>query len=252
MKHLFLLFVLLLNACSVAQAEEIETMNDRAHARPPKFGWAQSGTMTPVNANSSVNLQKEFPVSGEYTVQFQVNGPDESNTATGTRIVRASVTWAINGNPITRIIDVVNGTSISGISESVDVRVFDASQGTGLSPYTVIVTCSQGARPKTQQPPYLNAGNFSIAAAGGTISSKVPIGAGATCVFVTVVPSALDGAIPEFDALVSHNSGQGALKSYNPRIAEWVPLASGTTAIQLQTGPASPATTWSITYGIDG
>jgi len=222
-------------------------MNDRREAN--RTGWAQSGDLTP-GSGQTANLQKAFEETGSYTVQFNVLGKDESATA-GTRITRAQISWTVNGNLIHRFIDVVNGTSITGFADSVNVAVSDFSQGP-ISPYTVTIMVAKGSRPTTQQAPFLNAGNISLLAGAQTHTLKLPQDVGATCAFVTVVPSTPDGAIPEFDATVSHDSGQGSLKLYNPRAAQWVPLASGTTAITVSTGPAAPATLWSVTLGIDG
>ena len=214
-------------------------------------GWAQTGTLTPGSSNT-VNMQQAFEDTGAYTVQFSVNGRDESGSA-GTRIPKAVISWTVNGNTIHRKIDVVNGTTISGIADSVNVSVSDNSiSPAALSPYDVTIMVAPGTRASVQQPPYLTGPVVALPAGAGAASQQIPQDAGITSVFVTVAPQVADGAVPEFDALVQQASGGGILKSYDPRQAEWVPLAAGTTNIVLRTGAAAPATVWSITFGIDG
>lgn len=70
------------------------------------------------------NLQQEDLEPGEYTIQFQVVEPPTDNLGFATY---AYIVWKIDGQQISRIISVFNGSAISGVANSVHVQLQDQS-----------------------------------------------------------------------------------------------------------------------------
>jgi hypothetical protein len=245
MRYLILI-AFIMNACAIQIENPVEETDDMRHA-------SQSGTLTPGSRGSAVQLQTPFQDQSNHTVQFLIDGIDESAT-NATRITRADVTWSVSGNSVKRTIDVVNGTSITGTAEAVSVKVTDAStQFVGLSPYTVSIQVAKGSRPSIQQPPYLTTDLIVLPPGAGSSSVLVPQNAGAISAFVTVAPNVGVPIVSQWDVRVGHSSGNGELKAYSPIVeTSWVPLASGTTRIFVSQGAAAPGTTWTVTFGIDG
>ncbi len=245
---LLILIAFIMNACTfqTATEEDLSTMN----ARAPKNSWSQSGMLTPQSNGSAVQMQANFEYDpGPHTVQFLLDGPDES-AVVGTRRTVAELTWSVEGNNVTRMIDVVNGTSISGTAQAVRVKVTDDSNAAIADPYLVSIQCVKGSRTSVQQPPYLTTPQVILGAGAQFANVPVPQGAGIISVFVTV--DGFPTAIPDGSVVVRQESGGEVLKAYDPREYDWVPLASGTTFIQLRQSAASPAGFWTVTFGIDG
>lgn len=251
MKRLFMMLLGLFIMNSAACTMQAATPEDEAMSQ--KNAWAISGTLTPPsNPNISVGLQAHFPDPGQYTVQFAINGPDESAT-NGARKTVATVAWDNNGNTVTRTIDVVNGTAITGVAAGVDVTVTDQSTGLVVNPYTVSISVAPGGRGTTQQPPFLTGARVQLTGAS-SFSVPVPQNAGVISAFVTVAPQTIGGLIAnEYD--VEAQMVQGVLQPvriWNPRPGYWVPMATGVTSINLVQAGTVGLTTWNVTFGIEG
>ncbi len=239
-------------------------------------GWSKHGTlMSHDGGNSKVQCQASFGTlskdgnsrdgaAGSYTVQFSVG--DQDTTINIERIlVVADIVWSVNGNDVRRRVSVVNGTSVSGVGESVKVTMFDDSDpniAPGASkPYEVSITIAPGTRASGSIPPTLVVDHdiISVAAAlpagGKFIGKNIPKDAGVTSVMVTVIN--VDGANAPVanDALglvvLEHRDATSPLKRYDPRMYGFVPLAPGATALFLANAGAD-ACAVQITYGIDG
>jgi len=223
----------------------------------PKDGWAQSGELpgsgglSPAN---SITLQADFPDSNNYTVQFGVVGPDES-ASSGERKTQAIITWAVEGNHITRRIDVVNGTSITGTAQGCHVEVVDLSFH--VNPYTVSISIAKGSRPSVQQPPYLtpNPAFIALDPGGGAGAVLVPNDAGVISIKSEVVAELLGDHLNPDDIVVQFFASAVVLKQYSPLIETgWVPLPSGTTAVRYLSffNAGTVGYLCYTTFGIDG
>jgi hypothetical protein len=214
-----------------------------------------SGIIIP-RTGSQVRFQPSLDMKGSYTLKFALEGPDEIATP-GIRRTIADVNWSLEGNWLHREIDVVNGASISGQCDAVDVTIRDTSLGTSLGNYTVSVAIAEGVRPAMEQPPFLTGLGDSQGSGvfpPGAFFYQVPVPQNAGVISVYTTVSALVGtALDPKDVLVSQNSGIGQVKAYSPLlITGWVPIASGVTSIFISGGPAVPGTLWSVVFGIDG
>lgn len=132
---------------------------------PAPFGWSVSGTLgvgenpfdlLPGPPRRQVQLSCSFARQMQtHTIQF--NGPDNNNlqvTGTGVR-TQAEILWSVGGNVVRRVIDVLDGSAISGEAEGVGINIYDySSVGTNLT-YQVACTVAPGVRADSGQPPTL-------------------------------------------------------------------------------------------------
>lgn len=227
----------------------------------PKDGWSQSGPLSGtggLSPSSNVTLQANFPESNDYTVQFGIVGPDESSSA-GARKTQAIITWTVEGNHITRQIDVVNGTSITGTAQAVHVDLVDLSTlsggPAGSHEYTGSISVAKGSRPSVQQPPYLTGALASLNPGGDVSGILVPQGAGVISVKVEVVAQLIGTHLNPDDVVVQFMASAVVLKQYSPLIDDgWVPLPSGCTLIRFVSTIAVGTIGYILypTFGIDG
>lgn len=86
-------------------------------------------------------VQADFTVidgAGTFTVEFEVNCNDVVTDATAVPPILAfpapvaRLTWSVEGQSVTRLVSMRNGTSISGVGEHVTVEVWDDAR-----PYTI-------------------------------------------------------------------------------------------------------------------
>jgi hypothetical protein len=94
-----------------------------------KGGWSQSGDVLQFSQSQRVKCQANLPYSRYYTIQFNVQPPSliTFNNVTIPFAFRAVATikWSVEGNLVTRVIDVGNGVSISGPGQGFQVQVQD-------------------------------------------------------------------------------------------------------------------------------
>lgn len=163
---------LALSFCTLKEADDMITK---------KQGWSKTGTLTCGVTTDKVSMQADFAtsdpsdpdkrVAGIYTVQFGVTPP-----ASGIFSAVATVTWTVEGNPVTRQFNFANGTTISGPGQHVAVSISDTSasapiftqaDGTKVAStalafvpgqtYGVTINVVPGSRPTTEQTPYYTA-----------------------------------------------------------------------------------------------
>lgn len=223
----------------------------------PKMGWSQGADFQPGSGITKSVMQQKLPEAGNYTLQFNVIDPNNANNLVGGDLVQAKaiITWKVNGNPVTRIVDCGDGVSVTGVAESVDVAIQDVSSPgniiTRALPYTVTVTCAPGTRAAVQQPPINSLGRASIAP-GASQTFDVPQNSGVISAMVVVAPG-VGGTIGAYQVLVQHFAQGTPLKTYDPRQSDWVPLMPGTTQIRVVCDAALLANTLvQVTFGIDG
>lgn len=123
-------------------------------------GWAQSGTLTTCRNDSVVKCYVDkFDRAAMYTVQIDINLGDAQGIVPFQ--TQAYIFWSINGTPVRRVIDVSQGASISGVTESARVEVYDVTpdigRGVRFRDYTVLINVAPGPRAATTNPPFLRA-----------------------------------------------------------------------------------------------
>ena len=230
----------------------------------PPFGWSQSGKLTVYqNNNPFVSLQANFEECDIFTVEFGIGGPT-GGTPANPILTTATIIWTIAGNDVIRKISVANGATISGLAESVRVIVNDATQqNVAEAPstfiqYGVTVLVGRGVRPDTEQPPVLqdvpNTTVYTIAQ-GTSKTIPVPQNVGVISVHLDVSTSPVTpGALQVDQVTVQHLQNGTVLKQYDPRVFEWVPLASSADNIKVTNnfGGGGPALIVTVAWGIDG
>jgi predicted small lipoprotein YifL len=228
-------------------------------------GWSASKRLIPGGRLDALAFQTGFPEIGVYTIQLgllqsYIHGPTQTTRA------RAEIVWSLRGNNVRRLVDCVSGLSISGLAESVNVKIYDDSNFNGNldAAYNVSLQVGKGVRPAVERPPTLVASEGSVNDSGYYITQSADPqeivvaqpDAGIISVMVTVSPD-VGGAIAEYGVIVEQRNGSGVgstlLKRYDPRQADFVPIAPGTNAIWLIQNPLLLQTNfWTVTYGIDG
>src|SRR6185369_7586154 len=225
-------------------------------------GWAQGGIIRPGVTTDTVGLQATFPKAQTFTAQFSI---EDRNTALLGEVVGAIATlkWSINGQHVRRQVSCANGMSISGVAETVSISITDASfiNPANLAQYTgyhVSANVAPGTRPSQQQPPYLDtSGTLGLAsnilvAGPSSINYPVPQDAGVISVF-TAISTTNHVPAPDNSIVVVQTTTPGTrLKSYDPRQAEWVPIAPGCTNLLIEGGAAWLGSFVFPIFGIDG
>ena len=127
-------------------------------------GWAQSGSLytnawtRPGSGNQAVKCMVEkFDRASIYTVQIGLNVGDGGFPVQA----EAEVIWSINGTPIRRVVSVSQGVSITGVTESARIAVYDATpivmDGQASVEYIALINIAPGPRAATTLPPFLRA-----------------------------------------------------------------------------------------------
>jgi hypothetical protein len=253
MKSLLVWLILGLVGCTYNTSPEDDDMD--ASDFVGKTGWSGSGPLIPGDSTGTVHMQADFNNPGPYTIQFNINQPNVLEQADEFIRTRAEIVWSVEGNSVRRTIDVVNGTSISGTGQAVHVRVFDESNlvSTEVVPYDVSMQTSRGTRAAVQQPPNYSLDQF-LMDPSDQVVTDVPVEVGAISVSVSVSPFTAGQAILDNEILVFQTSESGAvLKAYDPRVDQWVPLASGCRKIDIVSALTIAAGAFlQITFGVDG
>lgn len=223
-----------------------------------KIGWSASGDLITGDSIKQVTLQADFPIPDVYTVEFNLTDNPTPSIQVATR-AEAFITWSVEGNNVTRRVNVGNGISVTGVGQACRVVINDTTDKitfpAGLGkPYNVSMNLSRGPRAATTQQPTLlpfpgaQATDF-LVAPGFPVSVPVPLDAGVTAVCVFIVGFA---PLPEFAPVVVHtNGGATNFAQYDPRQEFWVPVIPGTRIIKV--GTATPDSfVATVLFGIDG
>lgn len=136
-----------------------------------KTGWSANGVLrTPAGpglvADGAVQLQIDFGEKNAeyYTLEFNLLDLQNRNDPSGNALflrAKAEINWSVEGNFIRRLVHVSSGASISGLGQSVAIRIVDDSENPDSDPviqYPVSVQVSRGTRPTlggTQPPLYV-------------------------------------------------------------------------------------------------
>jgi len=223
---------------------------------------AQAGgdtiTPTPTGTTKEIRFQAKFAKASMHTLQFTVLDPNLTNLVNN-EIIRAQalITWSLGGQNILRRVDCVNGLSISGEAQSVDVKITDRSvltvvPGRVIQPYTVQVVAAEGTRPAEEQPPQFTGDNVLLGPLGGT---AINVPEGAISAWVVIAPQVLGAILIPSDHIVRQTTRGGVtLRAYSPlQVNGFVPLANGCTRLAFEQSALQPANVQYFTaFGIDG
>lgn len=221
-------------------------------------GGGDSITPSPTGTTKEVRFQTKFATPGMHTLQFSVLDPNLTNLVNN-EIIRAQalITWSLGGQNLLRRVDCVNGLSISGEAQSVDVKITDASvlanvPGRVLLPYTVQVVASQGTRPAEEQPPQFTGQTVLLGPLGG---AAIDVPEGAISAWVFIAPQVLGAILIPSDHIVRQTTRGGiTLRAYSPlQVNGFIPLANGCTRLTFEQSALQPANVQYFTaFGIDG
>jgi hypothetical protein len=179
-------------------------------------------------------------------VQFEVLGNNLQNHPV------ATITWTVNGNSTRRVIDVLNGMTISGAAEFIQVKVVDTSLSDSAVPYTVAALVTPGARATGPNPPTLSEFLVSVGPAGSN-TVAVPLDAGITSVWVLVGPDDPTDSLDPTKIVVTQQDATGTiLRIYTePNSLGFVPLFPAATVIKIWNNSADDASA-TVIFGVDG
>lgn len=239
-------------------------MTSRDPNRSLSGGWSASGNLHAGNLTEEVSLQANFPFAEDYTLEFNLI-PIKAPVGVFYPPVRAEafITWSVEGNAVTRRVNVGNGVSVTGTGQACRVVIRDTTDLTAGPPfvlgqeYRVSVQVAPGTRAAIQQPPTLypfpnGFGGLIIVPPLGFVTIPIPNDAGVISASVTVV-NATGAPIPDGQAEVTHSVAPGiTLKSYDPRFGVWISIAPGATEIILSNNNAVDPFSFQVTFGIDG
>jgi hypothetical protein len=246
LKILFLSLILGLSGC----LSETETEDNIMPNLSNKKAWSTSGNLISGAGDSGngVSLQANFiDEPGNYTVQFGIQAPDISSGPARVIKAVAEITWSVEGNDVRRLVDCVNGMSVTGTAQAVKVRVFDNSVGGAALEYQISIQVIKGTRPSVAHPPFLSGQPRAIADADQLLI-PIPQNAGVTSVMVLV--GALAVPVPP-GVTISHESAVTLLAIYEARDYQWVPIAAGANSIFVANGSGVGISATPI-WGIDG
>lgn len=232
--------------------------------------WSQSGTLITGNKAGVVSLQTGDLSDLDYkyyTIQFGVIPPNVSPLTNAGYQALATITWSVNGNPITRQVSVGQGIEISGPADSITVRVQDATPTPGFAPagsvYTVTISCSPGTRAATAQnqpllyptPTVQTSGSSAPAqlgvngSASDTATFNVPQGAGVTGYWVSVAASITISPNLDVQQMAGATLFEHIFAQLNPL---FVPLAPGANQVVIQNLDTQHGASVSFMWTIDG
>ena len=245
MKLVFLCLILGLLGCTYETVYE-ETMNDRL---ADKTGWSTTGNLIAGSGDTGISLQANFKATGNYTVQFGITQPILE--ALSGRVIKAlaEITWSVEGNDVRRLVNCVNGMTVSGTGQAVKVRVYDASDANPVE-YQVSIQVVKGTRSSVQHPPFLY-GDRETLLAGAQTQIPIPQNAGVTSVYVPIGKIGTAGAINNNEIQVIHENLVSVLSQYDPTVFQWVPIAGGATSITIVNNSTADLRITPV-WGIDG
>jgi hypothetical protein len=274
--------------------------------KPKTGGWSQSakliiggGAFTEVGGlivltdlakrlgSQGLKFQADFTLdclpgerpAEQYSVSFCVTPPTANPFVHVNPIARIS--FSTRGNSIDHLISVGDGTSISGICETLSLRIFDATVDiptvndpiTGLPvevfdmEYIITVTVAPLPRPDGYTPPIFfpvdNLQNANravptfplVAAAGAVVDTSVPVVIGQKSIMVMTAllnrsaGGSLEGAAVEF-----RDQNASRIGLYCPNSPVWVPIPPTTHSLRCYNtnGVGQSAISFTPIFGIDG
>lgn len=196
--------------------------------------------------------------AGLYTVQFNIDTSMILNPTYKKVNPVATVRWSVEGNTIQRKLSVVNGTSLTGVCDAVEVIVADETDdivgpiipGLVLD-YDVTITVVPFPRPSSAAPPILRGTTIPISIAGGAgpVAVPVPNDAGVNAVMVMAVGTV--AAIPT--ASQQHGTLPDVVGSWTPTEPRFIPLLPQAGRISLDNlGPPDSNVDFTVVFGVDG
>ncbi len=233
----------------------------------PERNWSNRGVLTNggyAATNQKVGLQAKFgDIPEYYTVQFNV-----TRIAGLVQKTFAKVYWHIDGVPIVRIMNVLDGGSISGIAQAVEVEVTDSSAvggGVGTLEYSVFITVGKGTRPTNSAPPVLQGFGVvggtpvSIVPTTAALATDIPDDAGVTACWLGVTAqNSADAPIENDEILVAFFSGplgtgiRVGITSYEG-CNKWIPVPPGARSVSVLNNRAAGNILVDDTiWGVDG
>lgn len=197
--------------------------------------------------------------AGLYSVQFNVDTSKIADPKYKKVNPVATVRWSVEGNTIQRRLSVVNGTTVTGVCDAVEVVIVDETDdvvgpvppGTALD-YDVTISVVPYPRPSSGSPPILRGNVIPITVAGGAGPVAVPVPDDAGVNSVMVLTAASVGAIPTVSQ--QHGTLPDTFATWTPEGAgRFVPLLPQAGRISLD-NLGAPATTvdFTVLFGIDG
>lgn len=262
MKRGLVLGLIALTACIQRPSDEYDNRiyisaeeQDASNMNRIIDGWSASGKLLTANTDKSVTLQKIFPDTGNYTIQFGTTLP----TNTGIVVeIAAEINWKVAGNQLRRLISVAQGTEITAPAQAVDVRVFDdtsANLPTAGTEYGVTINIAKGTR--FGGPVILrgvpNGGAVPVILPGGSDIVTIPQNAGVIAALVSCV-SATNVAPPAVTARITQFGGIGSdFFVYDPTVLTgFVPIVPGATNLVIENLSAADNIRRYVTFQIDG
>lgn len=211
-------------------------------------GWSLSGKLIAGDTKFH-QLQANFDYVGYYTVQFSIEVP-EVEFESGGIFALADITWTVEGNAITRKISIINGMTISGMGQSVNIKMSDFSSEDPTIIYNVACSVARGTRPLSGNIPNLSINTetlipeadrrgqsaSSVLLPGAARSWDVPPNVGVNSVFISVAPVASVANV--YTSLRDMLLGQFELTTQNGVMIDsfnrWIPVLPGTSRVTLQ------------------
>lgn len=196
--------------------------------------------------------------AGLYTVQFNVDTSMIQNPTYKKVNPVATVRWSVEGNTIQRKLSVVNGTSLTGVCDAVEVIVADETDdiigpvppGTALD-YDVTITIVPYPRPSSASPPILRGTTIPVTVLGGAGPVPVPVPNDAGVNAVMVMALSTGGGIPV--ASQQHGTLPDVVGSWTPTEPRFVPLLPQAGRISLDNiGPPASSVDFTVVFGVDG
>lgn len=221
-------------------------------------GWSVTDSLFSGDTTRVVSLQADFKKVGPFTIRFSMRPLVDISAATvATLQAVAAIDFCVQGGTTRRLISITDGTSISGVAETVNVRCSDISKAEGGAidigkEYEISVLVGPGTRAASGTPPVLQQENIVfVVLAGANLNVPVPPGAGIKSLLVTV--ASIDGSvIPDNKARVTQTTPHAtAIAMYDPRSYDWCPLASGARTVNLA-NLSAVSQLYAIFWGIDG
>jgi len=238
----------------------------------PLTGVSLGQTQDVGNLTTKPNLQIDHLEPDIYTVQFVLIPPTAVGAFGTTASAVAVVRWKVQGQQVTRVLSVQNGTSISGTAEAVDIAIADntgfmtngfGSPAPGGRKYQVAATLCKGVRGATQVQPTLALSPGAIISTGvaspypNGVTFPVPPDAGVNSFFLSVVWQTPGAAHSDLDIVASQFFGSTNNFAATYPLKEpsngWIPLFPGATNISISNFNAANDTAFvNIIWGLDG
>lgn len=223
-------------------------------------GWSGAKVFTVDGGGSEeLSVQAEFKQIGYYTVQVQFSIPsavDDLGLPIYSIKGELECIWSVAGNNIRRVCHVANGSSISGLGESVSINLLNLSlrlnEFAPAAEFSASVSITPGTRPTFggAQPPIYTPYDTLTSLAGATADIIIPTEVGAYCVYLMTT-----SPIPPIPADAVW-SGQVSIDGTNvgsfgsPKFNEWVSIPPGCPLITF--GSATVDLSVYPIFGIEG